>query len=40
MKKAIANGDSIASQFAGIKLIEYFNSAKEYFASELIGEAL
>ncbi|AJA90634.1 transglycosylase [Borreliella chilensis] len=40
MKKAIDNGDSISSQFAGIKLIEYFNSIKEYFASELIAEKL
>ncbi|WPM06305.1 flagellar assembly lytic transglycosylase [Borreliella sinica] len=40
MKKAIASGDSISSQFAGIKLIEYFNSIKEYSASELIGERL
>ncbi len=40
MKKAIFNGDNIASQFAGIKLIEYFNSIKEYSESELIGESL
>lgn len=40
MKKAIANGDNISSQFAGIKLIEYFNSIKDYSESELIGERL
>ncbi|UPA16130.1 lytic transglycosylase domain-containing protein [Borrelia coriaceae] len=40
MYKAIESNNDIASQFAGIKLLEYYNSRREYPEAELIGRKL
>lgn len=40
MYKAIKGSNDIASQFAGIKLLEYYNSRREYFEAELVGRKL
>ncbi|UPA15159.1 flagellar assembly lytic transglycosylase [Borrelia turicatae] len=40
MYKAIKSSNDIASQFAGIKLLEYYNAKREYFEAELVGRKL
>ncbi|AOW96041.1 flagellar assembly lytic transglycosylase [Borrelia miyamotoi] len=40
MYKAIKSGNDIMSQFAGVKLLEYYNARREYYDAELIGRKL
>ncbi|ACH94513.1 uncharacterized conserved protein [Borrelia recurrentis A1] len=40
MHKAINSNNNIASQFAGVKLLEYYNSRREYYEAELVGRKL
>ncbi len=40
MFKAIESSNDTISQFAGVKLLEYYNLRREYFESELIGRKL
>ncbi|AHH13758.1 Soluble lytic murein transglycosylase [Borrelia hermsii MTW] len=40
MYKAIKSSNDIASQFAGVKLLEYYNARREYPEAELIGRKL
>ncbi|MCZ6924549.1 MAG: hypothetical protein O7D30_03625, partial [Rickettsia endosymbiont of Ixodes persulcatus] len=40
MHKAIKSGNDIMSQFAGVRLLEYYNARREYYDAELIGRKL
>ncbi|WP_232535927.1 lytic transglycosylase domain-containing protein [Borrelia sp. A-FGy1] len=40
MFKASETDNNIVSQFAGVRLLEYHNSRKEYFEAELVGRKL
>lgn len=40
MYKAIKSGNDIMSQFAGVRLLEYYNARREYYDAELIGREL